>query len=187
MKWYWWIVIALAVVGIGSFFNRRRVMQDLSKIQLSENFKLSEFVKTSTGFDNVPPADVIEQLKLLCKNILQPLRNHLGKPITITSGYRSPLVNSNVPGSSKTSQHMKGQAADLQIAGMTNQQIIDVVRSLRLPYDQVIDEERKNLITGNTSKWIHISYNPAGARKQWMTRRDPGLGREREYELIKVG
>lgn len=186
MKWYWWIAIALAVLGLGGFFNRKRVMSDLSKVQLSENFNLSEFVKTSTGVDNIPTPEAIEQLKLLVKNILQPLRTHLGRPITITSGYRSPLVNSKVEGSSKTSQHMKGQAADLVIPGMTNQQIIDVVRQLRLPYDQIIDEERKR-IDGSVSKWIHVSFNPNGQRKQWMTRRDPGPDRPREYELIKVG
>lgn len=186
MKWYWWILIAVALLGLGGFFNRKRVMGDLSKIQLSENFNLSEFVKTSTGADNIPTPEAIENLKLLVKNILQPLRNHVGRPITITSGYRSPGVNAAVVGSSKTSQHMKGQAADLQIAGMTNQQIIDAVRSLRLPYDQIIDEERKNL-NGSVSKWIHVSFNPNGQRKQWMTRRDPGPNRPREYELIKVG
>jgi zinc D-Ala-D-Ala carboxypeptidase len=181
MKWYWWIAIALAVLGLGGFFNRKRVMEDLSNIKLSENFNLSEFVKTSTGFDNIPPPEVVEQLRLLVKNILQPLRTHLNKPIKITSGYRSPLVNANVEGSSKTSQHMKGQAADFQVSGMTNQQLIDIIRQLRLPYDQVIDEQR------GSSLWVHVSFNPNGVRGQWLTRRDPGPGREREYELIKVG
>lgn len=181
MRWYWWILIVFGLMGIGGFFNRKKVMEDLSKVKLSENFNLSEFVKTSTGFDNVPPPEAIENLKLLAKNILQPLREYIKKPIRITSGYRSPLVNANVKGSSKTSQHMQGQAADLQVDGMTNQQIIDVVRLLRLPYDQIIDEQR------GSSRWIHVSYNPKGQRKQWMTRRDPGPSRPREYELIKVG
>lgn len=156
-------------------------MKDLSKIRLGEFFTLDEFVKTSTGLDNVPPPEVVERLRKLVQNILDPLRRAVGKPIRITSGYRSPLVNANIEGSSKTSQHMKGEAADLQIAGMSNQQIVDIIRQLRLPYDQLIDEQRGSAL------WIHVSYNTTGTpRYQWMTRRDPGPGRP-EYETIKVG
>lgn len=182
MKWYHWTGIGLGVLTLGGFFNRERVMSNLKQIKLGEFFTLDEFVKTRTGFDNTPTPEAIERLRLLVKYILDPLRKAVGKPITITSGYRSPTVNSNVVGSSKTSQHMKGEAADFKISGMTNQQVIDLVRKLRLPYDQIIDEQR------GSSLWVHISYNSNGnQRAQWMTRRDPGPTRTREYELIKTG
>jgi zinc D-Ala-D-Ala carboxypeptidase len=181
MKWYWWAIGTLIVIVIISQINRVRVMGNFKNIKLGPNFDLSEFVKTNTGLENVPGETEIENLKLLVKNILQPLRDHLQKPISITSGYRSPLVNGNVEGSSKTSQHMKGQAADIVIAGMTNQQIIDAVRALSLPYDQIIDEQR------GKSLWVHVSYTSTGGRKQWLTRRDPGPDRPREYETIKIG
>jgi zinc D-Ala-D-Ala carboxypeptidase len=181
MKWFWWALIFLIVVVVISLLNRMRVMSDLKKIQLGKNFTLDEFVQTSTGVENIPGDQEIKNLKLLVENILQPLRDYVKKPIRITSGYRSAGVNAAIGGSSKTSQHMKGQAADFQIAGMSNQEIIDVIRMLRLTYDQLIDEQR------GSSLWIHVSYVPSGSRMQWMTRRDPGPDRPKEYETIKIG
>lgn len=179
--WHWW-ALGIGVVVLGTQGNRYRVMSDLSKVKLGEFFTLDEFVKTSTGIDNIPPADVVERLRKLVVNVLDPLRKAVGKPIRITSGYRSPSVNAAVIGSSKTSQHMKGEASDLQIDGMTNQQIIDKIRQLRLPYDQLIDEQR------GSSLWVHVSYNTSGSpRYQWLTRRDPSTTRPNEYETIKVG
>lgn len=177
-----WILGGAGALLLLSQGNRHRVMSDLKKIRLGEFFTLDEFVKTSTGLENIPPPEAVERLKLLVKNVLDPLRRYLGKPITITSGYRSPLVNANVIGSSTTSQHMKGEAADFKVSGMTNQQIIDAIRKLRLPFDQVIDEQR------GSSLWIHVSHAANGSqRTAWLTRRDPGPTRPREYELIKTG
>lgn len=190
MKWYWWALgFAAVVIGV-SQVNRVSVMKDLKKVILGKNFTLDEFVQTSTGVENIPGPVEVQALMDLVANILQPLRDALGVPITVTSGYRSPAVNALTPGSSDTSQHTKGQAADIVIAGMTNQQIIDKIRSLRLPYDQLIDEEKKRL-TGGVSRWVHVSFNntkPVSAQRlQWMTRRDPGLDRPKEYETVKYG
>lgn len=180
MRTWHWIAIGVGVLIITSQGNRVLVMSDLKKIKLSENFSLAEFVKTSTGIDNIPTPEAIENLKALVTNVLQPLRTYINKPIRITSGYRSPAVNAAVGGSSTTSQHMKGQAADLQIDGMTNQQIIDTVRKLKLPYDQIIDEQLRG------SKWIHVSYSKTGNRKAWLTARDK-QGGGTQYATVQVG
>lgn len=180
MKTWHWFAIGIGVLVVTSQGNRVLVMSDLKKIQLSPNFNLSEFVRTSTGIDNIPGPEEIENLRALVTNVLQPLREYVKRPIRITSGYRSPGVNAAVGGSSKTSQHMKGQAADFQIDGMTNQQIIDAVRMLGLPYDQIIDEQLRG------SKWIHVSYVKTGNRLAWLTARDR-TGGGTQYATVKVG
>lgn len=190
MKWYWWGVIFLVVTIVISQLNRMRVKSDLSKVQLGPNFNLSEFVKTSTGVDNIPGPKEVEQLRLLVTNILQPLRNAVGNPITITSGYRSPSANALTPGSSTSSQHMKGQAADIVIDGMTNEEIIQKVRSLKLPYDQLIDEKlwKYDVVSGwRLAIWIHVSYNGNKTRYQWMTARNTQEDTTTRYTTIKMG
>lgn len=188
---YWAIGITGAAFAMG-LFNRQRVMTNLKDIKLGENFNLSEFVKTSTGIDNIPGATEIDNLRALVKNSLQPLRNAVVKrypgakvAVNITSGYRSPGVNAAVPGSSSTSQHPKGEAADFNItvngARLTNQQIIDIARAEGIPYDQLIDEQLKG------SKWVHMSYSRHTTnRKQWLTARDK-QGGGTQYATVQYG
>lgn len=192
MKWYIYATIFAGIIIAVSQVNRIRVMNDLKKIYLSRNFTLDEMVKTSTGVENIPGEKEIEALRQLCLKILQPLRDFLQLPVIVTNAYRSPVVNSLTEGSSKTSQHPKGQAADIKVkksdgTWMTNQEIINAIRHLRLPYDQLIDEEKTNL-TG-VSKWVHVSHDNTNAiqRLQWMTRRDTGPNRLKEYETVKLG
>lgn len=147
-------------------------------MKLSENFTLEELLVTSTGLPNKPTDAEIANLKALAVNILQPLRTAIGKPIKISSGFRSEAVNKAI-GGSPTSQHKIGQAADFSVEGMTNQQIVDKVRELGLPYDQIIDEQLKG------KKWIHISYKAKG-RKQWLTARDKQGGGV-VYATVKIG
>jgi len=78
----------------------------------SKYFKLEELTKTNTGLDNTPTEGVKIALQRLVTNVLDKVRELHGKPITVNSGYRSPLVNKKVGGSS-TSQHVKGEAADI--------------------------------------------------------------------------
>lgn len=179
MKWYHWLGIGIGVAAVSGLFNRQRVMSDLSKVKLSPNFNLNEFVVTSTGLDNIPGPEEIENLRLLVQKILQPLRTYLNQPIKISSGYRSPLVNTAI-GGSKTSQHSKGQAADFSVPGLTNAQIIEAIRKLNLPYDQVIDEQLRG------KHWVHVSYVKNGGRKQWMTARD-GANGGTVYNTVLVG
>ena len=91
-------------------------MQD---IQLSPHFKLNEFTKSRTarqhGIDNTPPPEAVENLRALCSHTLEPLREALGLPIIITSGYRNKALNERITHHSATSQHMSGCAADFYV------------------------------------------------------------------------
>lgn len=93
---------------------------------LSDNFNLSEFIKSQTalrnGIDNTPSEEVIENLRALCENVLQPLRDYFLMPVNISSGYRSVALNHKL-GSSTSSQHILGQAADIEIYGIGNKEL----------------------------------------------------------------
>lgn len=160
-------IVLLTITAVTAvMLNRRKVLKTLDETdKLSENFSLSEFVKTATGYDNMPGSAERENLRQLVVNVLQPLRTAIGKPVKVTSGYRSYLVNLAVGGVGN-SQHVSGQAADIKVGGMTNADIIAMMRALKLPYDQVIDEE------SNGGKWVHVSYNANGNRGNWLTYRN---------------
>jgi zinc D-Ala-D-Ala carboxypeptidase len=127
----------------------------METMKLSNSFNLIEFTSSETasrrGIDNTPSIAVIENLKLLCENVLQPLRDKYGKSINITSGYRSPKLNKAIGGSA-TSQHCFGQAADIQVDKKDYLKVWEILKSL--PFDQIIWE------FGNESApdWIHVSY-----------------------------
>lgn len=136
-------------------------------MKLSANFTLEEMLESQTarrkGINEqfTPPEVVVANLRALCKNILQPLAEAVGKPIKISSGYRCQRLNKSVGGST-TSQHMIGEAADIQaISGMTNKQLFDKIKQLNLPFDQLIWE------FGNDKNpaWVHVSFGPRN-RKQ---------------------
>ncbi|SDG63420.1 Peptidase M15 [Prevotella communis] len=92
-----------------------------SNIYLSPHFKLNEFTKSRTasqhGIDNAPPPEAVENLRALCIHTLEPLREALGIPIIITSGYRCKVLNERITHHSATSQHMQGEAADFVVQG----------------------------------------------------------------------
>lgn len=92
-----------------------------SNIYLSPHFKQKEFTKSRTarqhGIDNTPPPEAVENLRALCVQTLEPLREALGLPIIITSGYRSQALNVRITHHSATSQHMQGEAADFVVQG----------------------------------------------------------------------
>lgn len=91
-----------------------------SNISLSPHFCLNEFTKSATarshGIKNTPPQEAVDNLKALCQGCLEPLREALGLPVVITSGYRTKALNSMLAHSSERSQHMLGQAADFYVA-----------------------------------------------------------------------
>ena len=131
-------------------------------MKLSENFTLDELTKsqeaTRLGILNEPNDEHVNNLTILCKNILQPIRDHFGKVVSISSGYRSAELCEAI-GSSSKSQHTKGQAADFEIFGMANKDLADWIVQ-NLDYDQCIlefwNENEPN------SGWVHCSYNNSG-------------------------
>lgn len=111
-------------------------------MQISKNFSLSEFTESATAdklnIDNSKvPEYVKNNIKEMVYQVLQPLRDYIEKPITINSGYRCLKLNSAV-GGVPTSQHVQGQAVDIEVDGMTSFEIAQAVLDLHLPYDQLI-------------------------------------------------
>jgi hypothetical protein len=137
--------------------------------QLSKNFSLAELTYSGTaiskGLDNTPSAEVIANMQILVDNVLQPLREKLGKPIKMNSGYRAPAVNTAVGGSA-TSDHCKGQAADIEIMGMANGDLAKYIIE-NFKFTQVILEGFKK--NDPNSGWVHVSYNPNNLKCQVLT------------------
>ena len=138
-------------------------------MKLTTNFTLSEMTKSDTALrldmDNTPNAVQMENLKTLCEKVLQPVRDHFGKGVKVNSGFRHPQVNAAV-GGSKTSDHCKGMAADIEIPGVANgdlaQWIVD-----NLEFRQVILEFYTPGVPD--SGWVHVSFNPEDNKKQVLT------------------
>jgi zinc D-Ala-D-Ala carboxypeptidase len=138
--------------------------------QLSPNFTLAELIRSNTatarGISNVPTAVHQENLRRLVVNVLQPLRDIVGRPVSINSGYRSPALNRAVGGST-TSQHSHGEAADIRVSGMTMMAVAELIRD-RLPFDQLILE---GIVPGNPNVgWVHVSYREGRLRRSVLTK-----------------
>ena len=127
---------------------------------MAELFTKSELTRSDTarirGIDNIPTPEASAALDALMWNVLNPIRRMWEKPIIVNSGYRCPKLNAAVGGSA-TSQHMKGEAADITAGDPTkNKELFDMIAQSAIPFDQLIDE--KNY------RWIHVSYRPNGRR-----------------------
>ena len=139
-------------------------------MQLSTHFKLNEFTKSDTAIrkriDNTPGPAHAANLKKVCEKILEPVRNHFGRPVRINSGYRGPALNAAVGGSNK-SQHCNGQAVDFEIDGLPNPELAKWVAE-NCEFDQIILEfyDPKE---GPNSGWVHASYAEGANRKQKLT------------------
>ncbi len=127
-------------------------------MKLSTNFSLEELTATSTGLKNNPNPIQLGSLQELAEHVLQPLRNMYGQPIRITSGFRSIQVNTRVGGVA-TSQHIKGEAADLVCRD--NATIFRLIRD-HLSFDQLIWEAGNDM----EPDWVHVSYRSSGNRQQ---------------------
>lgn len=142
-------------------------------MMLSENFSLREFTLSQTairkGIRNNPTPEHLASLKALCENVLEPIRAHFGKPVKVSSGYRSRALNAAV-GGSNTSQHSLGQAADIEIAGVDNRRLAKWIEA-NLPFDQVILEGAKR--NDPNAGWVHVSFGPRN-RRQTLTATFPG-------------
>ena len=138
-------------------------------MNLSKNFTLSEMVKSETALrhdmDNAPSQEVISNLQELAVNVLQPVRDHFDKGVKVNSGYRSPDVNAKV-GGSRTSDHCRGMAADIEIPGVPNAELAEWIKA-NLPFTQVILEFYTQGVPD--SGWVHVSYDPANLKKQTLT------------------
>ena len=137
-------------------------------MQLSQNFSLIELTKSQTaerkGIDNTPSPEHQENLKLLCTSILQPIRDHFSRVVSVSSGYRSPALCEAI-GSKTTSQHARGEAADFEIFGLSNKTLADYIDS-ELHYDQLILEYWKE--SDPNSGWVHCSFSQGKNRRQYL-------------------
>lgn len=127
------------------------------------NFKMSELIRSDTAvrhnINNMPDINSLDCMLDLIHYVLQPLREKLGKPVIITSGYRNSQVNKLVGGAAN-SQHTKGQAADIIVKGYTPAQLVDFIKKSGIEYDQLLNEY---------NQWVHISYVKGKNRKQFLT------------------
>jgi hypothetical protein len=135
-------------------------------MKVSEHFALAEFTRSESakrhGVSNEPTAEHLENLKVLCEKVLEPIRVKFG-PINISSGYRSKALNHYI-GGSLNSQHCEAKAADIDMDGMgsvSNTEIFNYIKD-SLDFDQMIWEFGDN----NKPDWVHVSYNGAKNRKQ---------------------
>lgn len=144
-------------------------------------FTITELCKSETALDkkidNTPTPGIRQNLERLVANILDPLREAWGGPIDVTSGYRCPALNKVVPGAAKNSQHMTGQAADIRIYSRdakgkyitdakgdliidraANRRLFQLIQSMGLPFDQLIDE--------SNFSWVHVSFDASRNRRE---------------------
>lgn len=128
-------------------------------------FSIKELTRSDTAnrlkIDNTPSQEVIDNLTALVDNVLDPLRELYGKPIHISSGYRCPRLNKAVGGVS-TSQHLVGQAADINQGSHEENRRLFVYIEEYLPFDQLLWE--------NGGAWVHISYRKDGKNRQQVKR-----------------
>jgi len=132
-------------------------------MKLSKNFTLDECTFSATaenlGIENDPTNEQIENIKALVENILQPIRDYFGVPVTINSVFRCKELNEAVKGSGN-SQHLcnnNSAAADIYVNAIKMQKVFDYIKD-HLDYDQLINE--KNL------SWIHVSYRRDGKNRK---------------------
>ena len=146
-------------------------------MHLSKNFTLREMCQSTTasrrGLANVPDDLETEALQILCREVLQPMRDHFGRPVRVNSGYRSAALNKAIGGST-TSQHTFGEAADIEIPGVDNLELAHWIFD-NLEIDQVISECYDE--GDPSSGWVHVSRRRMGRdRQEALTFRKPRPG-----------
>ena len=146
-------------------------------MNLTRHFTLDEMLKSQTalrmGLDNSPEPDQLENLLALCENVLEPVRIHWAKPVVINSGFRALPLNRAI-GSKDSSQHAKGEAADIEIPGIDNLVLYYWIAE-ELDFDQLILE----FYNGEPSSgWVHVSYAGDNNRNQTLRIDKGGVTRE---------
>lgn len=135
-------------------------------MQLSKNLSLAEVIRSETakrrGVSNMPTDAHIANFKLLAEKVFQPIRDHFGVPIHISSGYRSAALNKAIGGAA-SSQHCTGEAIDIDMDGtsVTNAQIFNYIKD-NLEFDQLIWE----FGTDTNPDWVHVSYESTGKQRK---------------------
>jgi zinc D-Ala-D-Ala carboxypeptidase len=149
-------------------------------VKLSEHLELSEVTRSESakrnGISNMPTPEHIENFKILAAKVFEPIREHFGVPIRISSGYRSKELNKCVGGSS-TSQHSSGEAIDIDqdYTTITNKQVFEYIRD-NLTFDQLINEFNY--------AWVHVSYKANGKQRGEVLEAYK-VGKATKYRLIK--
>ncbi len=132
-------------------------------VPMGRFFSLSEFTRSgeaqSRGLDNTPTPEAAANLRSLVGTVLDPLRERLGRPVRVTSGYRSAAVN-KAAGGVATSQHVTGQAVDIKVDGMTADALAAVLIRFGLPFDQLI------WYAPERGGHLHVSFNAGGNRRE---------------------
>lgn len=141
--------------------------------RVSPHFTWRELTGTSNA--TLQPANrlleehLVAAARALCLTVLEPIRAHFG-PVHVHSAYRCPAVNGNTPGSSKTSQHMRFEAADIHVDGASLQELFDWIRTSPIPYGQLLLEAREPGPPG----WVHVSlgepWRPRSTSRQAGTK-----------------
>lgn len=148
-------------------------------MKLSTHLDLSEVTRSESakrnGISNMPTKEHIANFMLLAEKIFEPIREHFGVPIRISSGYRSKELNEKIGGSS-TSQHSSGEAIDIDNDGttITNKQIFDYIKD-NLEFDQLINEFNYS--------WVHVSYKSTGKQRKQILEayKDGGASKYKPY------
>lgn len=123
-------------------------MSELLRSEIAEKYNIS----------NIPDKQALDNMLLLIVNCLEPIRQYIGKPMIITSGFRSVRLNGHpLINGAQNSEHLTGCAADFIIKGMTPKQVVEMVKASGVPFRQLINEH---------SLWTHISYKQGDNKKQ---------------------
>jgi zinc D-Ala-D-Ala carboxypeptidase len=137
-------------------------------VKLTDHFSYEELTKSDTaarnGWDNTPPEEAKKELYTTA-TILEKVRTLAGNvSLHVISGYRSPQVNGNIKGSSNTSQHCKGQAADFYVDTMNVEELFQLIAQSAIRYDQLIQEY---------GQWVHISQSNKPRRQRYYATYNP--------------
>jgi zinc D-Ala-D-Ala carboxypeptidase len=149
-------------------------------MKISEHLSLSEVIRSESakrnGISNMPTAEHIENFKILAAKVFEPIREHFGVPIRISSGYRSAELNKCVNGSA-ASQHSSGEAIDIDqdYTTITNKQVFEYIKD-NLTFDQLINEFDYS--------WVHVSYKANGKQRGEVLEAYK-VGKVTKYRLIK--
>lgn len=148
-------------------------------MKLSEHLDLSEVTRSDSakrkGISNEPTAEHLANFKKLAENVFEPIRKHFGKPIHISSGYRSAALNKAIGGSS-SSQHCTGEAIDIDMDGssngVTNRMVFDYIKA-NLNFDQLIWE----FGTKDNPDWVHVSFKANGTQRKQVLKAVKAAGK----------